>query len=278
MVVSSPAHRPASIRPVILDEDPASSTRPVNVKPGTINIYDDSPEAAAKRAGLTPERIERIKASTRAPRKYADADHTEVTPEYRVWKKARAFDADIASEGQLLTMGDGPANHAVYYPEAHDKDLGEGSWIFVIDPPHTIQSREFQVPLLSLWWARPHVLNSGRFGNRLPYQAVITTPAGDLHLWPHEYTLCREPAPLLGEEGVEIHSLGGDPVLDEDHLFYLRSRGISRHDATVMLFDQIKGGNFCYITFDEATVAMFAGVGTRWGSSVRADYAAGRVR
>lgn len=252
--------------------------KPVNVKPGTINIYDDSVEAAAARAGLTPERIKRVKANKRAPRKYADVDRTEVTVEYRVWKQDRAFDADAVSQQQLLSMGDGPANHAMYFPEAHDKDLGEGAWVFVIDPPHTVQSSVFQVPLLSLWWARPHVLNDGRWGNRLPYQGVITTPAGDLHLWPHEYTICADPAAFLGEEGVTIHSLGGDPVLDEDHLFYLRSRGISRQDATVMLFDQIKGANFCYVTFDESTVDMFAGVGTRWGSTVRADYATGRLR
>lgn len=255
-----------------------SMGKPVNVKPGTINIYDDSPEADAERAGLTPQRIERVKAARRAPRKYADADRTEITPEYRLWKQARAFDADKASEAQLLTMGDGPANHAVYYPEAHDKDLGEGAWIFVIDPPHTVQSSQFQVPVLSMWWARPHVLNSGRFGNRLPYQGVIQTPAGDLHLWPHEYTICRDPAALLGEEGVTIHSLGGDPVLDEDHLFYLMSRGVSRQQATLMLFAQIKGANYCFVTFDEATVSALVGVGARWGSTVRADYAAGHIR
>ena len=67
-------------------------------------------------------------------------------------------------------------------------------------------------------------------------------------------------------------------MLNEDHLFYLNSRGISRQDATVMLFDQVKGANYCYVTFDKATVDTFVGVGTRWGSTVRRDYAAGRVR
>lgn len=249
-----------------------------NVTPRHRNAFDDSVEAAAERAGFSPEAIARFRNRKQAPKKYADEDRTEVTVEYRIWKQGRTFNADAVAQTQLLSHGDGPANHAVYYPEEHDKDLGDGAWVFVIDPPVTEQWSRFQVPVLSLWWARPHVLTSGRFGTRMPYQGVIQTPAGDLHLWPHEYTICRDPQRILGEDGVQIHALGGDPMLDEDMLFYLRSRGITKEEAVQMLFDQINQQNFCYVTLPREAVDAFVGVGCRWGSTVRADYRDGGIQ
>lgn len=249
-----------------------------NLLPSHRNTFDDSVETAARNAGFSEEAIERFRNRKKAPKKYADTDRTEVTTEYRIWKQAHRWDADEASQGQLLSHGDGPANHAVYYPEQYDKDLGEGAWIFVIDPPITEQWSRFKVPLLSLWWARPHVLNDGQFGTRLPYQAIIQTPAGDLHLWPHEYTLCVDPQEILGEEGMEIHTLGGEPLLDEDHLFYLQQRGITRTEAVKMLFAQINQPNYCYVTLPPDAVNMFVGVGARSGSSIVGDYREGRVR
>jgi hypothetical protein len=254
------------------------STIPSNVRPAARNMYDDSVEAAAKRAGFSEEAINRFRNRKTAPKKYVDGDRSLVSIEWRLWNEKNKFDADEVSQQQLLRFGDGPANHAAFYPEQYDKDLGDGAWVLVIDPPVTVQWSQFKVPLLSLWWARPHVLNDGAYGKRLPYQGIIQTPAGDLHLWPHEYTICRDPQAFIGEEGVGIHTLGGEPLLDEDMLFYLRSRGISRNDATAMLFNQIAQPNYCYATMPKEAKDMFVGVGTRAQSTVVDDYKSGFIQ
>jgi hypothetical protein len=94
-----------------------------------------------------------------------------------------------------------------------------------------------------------------------PQQAVIATPAGDLHLWPHEYVMATRPMDLASDPEAELHSLGGEVVLDEDKMFYLQSRGIPRSEATLMIFDTIKSLDFVYVTFPEWLTTMFAGVG-----------------
>lgn len=203
-----------------------------------------------------------VTTTVRAPKKYLDADRTKVSPEWLKWRKETDDQHRDLARDTLLVNGD---NDSAYFPEEYDKDLGEGSWIFVVDPPNGSVQHDFDVPELSLWYARPHILNIGRVAGRYPYQAVIQTPAGDLHLWPHEYTLCPNPQKFLGLEGVEVHSLGGDPVLDEEQVFYLTSRGIPPSEAVQMLFAQVKSQNYCYITFPDYAVQMFSGV----GSSIR---------
>ena len=205
----------------------------------------------------------------RAPRKYKDADRTEVTHEWLAWRERRNENRDRFEAQSRTLSGD---EYQRYFPEDYDKHLGEGRWVFVIDPPHGVAGQTFHVPLLSIWYARPHQLSTGRIAGRHPYQGVIQTPQGDLHLWPHEYALVSDVRSLLGFEGVEIHSLGGDPVLDQEQLFYLTSRGIPREEAVIMLFDQIKSQNYCYVTLPDYAVAMFAGVGT----SLRSHISKGR--
>lgn len=202
---------------------------------------------------------------TKAPKKYLDADRTQVSQEWLDWREVSRSEHHDFVRDTVLIGGD---NDSTYFPEEYDKDLGDGSWIFVIDPPDRSVAHDFHIPRLSIWYAKPHLLNIGRVADRLPYQAIIQTPAGDLHLWPHEYTICNEPQKFLGLDGVKIHSLGGDPVLDEEQLFYLTSRGIPPTEATQLLFTQIKSQNYCYLTFPEYAVEMFAGVGTSLRSHI----------
>ena len=202
----------------------------------------------------------------RPPRKFTDSTRSEINPEWADWnQERRRVQDEMARETVLCTA----ESDSTYFPEDHDKDLGDGSWIFVVDPPNGSVDLDFEVPQLSMWFARPNLLNIGKIAGRQPYQAVIQTPAGDLHLWPHEYVICENPKMLLGQEGVEIHSLGGDPVLDEEQLFYLTSRGIPGDVATQMLFDQIKSQSYCYVTFPDWAVEFFSGVGTSLRSHVR---------
>jgi hypothetical protein len=209
-------------------------------------------------------------ASTRAPKKYLDADRVEVNPAWLAWRKELREQALELAPEMMTHRGIDPA---VYFPEAYEKEIpDDGCWIFVLEEPYTELRTRFRVPELSLWRARPHELNSGgiKLGGTArirdgvtvrPKQAVITTPGGDLHLWPHEYQICRDPYELMSCEGAEIHEIGGEPVIDEQMLFYLQSRGIGHQDAVMLLIDQVKNNDFVYVTFPEEVTAMFAGVG-----------------
>lgn len=196
---------------------------------------------------------------SRPPRKYADKDRTIVTEEWQEWHRDQLAKADDLAWTRL-PPGTDPA---VYFPG--DKAIpDEGAWVIVIEVPHTALA--WEVPLLSMWRARHHELNAGGVeiakGVKVwPQQAVISTPAGDLHLWPHEYIVVTDPRGLVGDPDSTLHQLGGSPVLNEDHLFYLQSRGIAHRDAVLMLFDQITDQDFIYVTFPDWAVEAMAGVG-----------------
>lgn len=198
------------------------------------------------------------------PKKYVDARRTRATDEWIAWDEERR--AEVAEEGweHLASMGYEPGT---YYPEQIGKAIPEeGAWILVLEEPHTPIRDHFRLPLLSMWRARPHEMNAGRVElargvHVSPKQAVITTPAGDLHLWPHEYLVATNPMGLASDPDAELHPLGGQPLINEEELFYLQSRGISRQDATLMLFDRIESFDFVYVTFPEWVTTALAGVG-----------------
>jgi hypothetical protein len=96
-----------------------------------------------------------------------------------------------ARDFAMIARLDDPAR---YWPADYGKDIGEGAWIMVVEVPHT--ALQWDVPVLSIWRARPHWLPSGLAG-RQTYQAVIATPGGDLHLWPHEYVVLNDPTSIL---------------------------------------------------------------------------------
>lgn len=195
----------------------------------------------------------------RPPKKYADKERTIVTEEWQAWHRDQLALADEMAYTQL-PPGTDPST---YFPG--DKLIPEeGAWILVIEVPHT--ALQFDVPLLSMWRARHHELNSGAVTiakgvKAWPQQAVISTPGGDLHLWAHEYVVISDPRGLVGDPDTTLHQLGGSPVLNEDHLFYLQSRGIQHRDAVLMLFDQITDQDFIYATFPEWITSMLEGVG-----------------
>ena len=198
--------------------------------------------------------------SARAPRKYADKARTIVTEEWQAWHARQLATADDRAWRTLASAGYDPE---MYFPDT--KAIPEeGAWILVIEVPHTVLA--WEVPLLSMWRARHHELNSGGVeiakGVKVwPQQAVIATPGGDLHLWPHEYIVVTDPVGLVGDPDSTLHQLGGTPVLSEDHLFYLQSRGIPHREAVMMLFEQITDQDFIYVTFPDWVVEAMTGVG-----------------
>lgn len=200
--------------------------------------------------------------SARIPKKYLDEDRTVVSPEWLAWREEALADGiDHVPPGYSPEM---------YFPEQFDKDLGTGAWILVLEEPLTELAARFRVPLLSMWRARPNRLPSGGItigrtkGSQLtvrPYQAVIATPGGELHLWPHEYQIVTDPYVLMSCEGATIHSLGGNAVVDEEQLFYLQSRGIPYDDAIMLMIDQVTAVDHIYVTFPEEVTELLRGVG-----------------
>lgn len=200
---------------------------------------------------------------TRAPRKYADPQRTQVTTEWLDWYDRQRALAESDGWDELAAVGFEPST---YLPARDGKEIpADGAWILVVEEPFTELRARFRVPLLSMWRARPHQLSSGAIvsnGITLhPQQAVIATPAGDLHLWAHEYVIAERPMQLAADPDATLHTLGGDPVLDEAELFYLMSRGIPHRDAVMLLFDQITSLDFVYVTFPDEITTALAGAG-----------------
>lgn len=198
------------------------------------------------------------------PSKFAHPDASGVNPEWRAWRD-RERERVRASAGWLVaSLGHLPGT---YFPERDGKLIpDEGAWVVVLEEPNTVLQSRFRVPAMSLWRSRAHVLETGMVAvsgagvheEHRPHQGVIVTPGGELHLWPHEYVIVPDPLALIGLPGAELHSLGGQPVLDEDQLFYLMSRGISRRDATLMLFATVTAQDYVYVTFPTGTLDHLA--------------------
>ncbi|MFJ1733220.1 hypothetical protein [Streptomyces sp. NPDC088254] len=197
------------------------------------------------------------------PKKYADAPRTEVTSEWLAWDAERQRAAVDDGWEIAASMGSEPS---MYFPEYDGKQIpDEGAWIIVVEEPCTELMSRFRIPPLSMWQARPHELNSGAIrmngASIAPKQAVIATPGGDLHLWPHEYVVAERPMELASDPDATLNSLGGQPVLDEEELFYLMSRGIPRHEAVMLLFDKVTSLDFVYVTFPKEVTDVLAGAG-----------------
>ncbi|WP_326742838.1 hypothetical protein [Streptomyces sp. NBC_01768] len=200
---------------------------------------------------------------TQEPKKHAEPRHTQGTPEWQERDAERC--AEAADEGRFLAASIG-AEPSMYFPEQDGKAVPEdGAWILVVEEPFTELRSRFRVPPLSMWRARPHELNTGAIVSKgvkiHPKQAIISTPGGDLHLWPHEYVVVDRPMALVSDPDATLHSLGGQPVLDEEALFYLMSRGIPRHEAVMVLFDTVTSLDFVYVTFPEWITDALAGAG-----------------
>ncbi|MGW5929353.1 hypothetical protein ACWF2L_24345 [Streptomyces anulatus] len=197
------------------------------------------------------------------PDNTGEADRSCDIPER--WEREKENRTDVLDVESLVAESGG-TEPSTYFPEQDGKAVPEeGAWIIVVEEPFTELRSRFRIPLLSMWRARPHTVNTGAIVSKgvkiYPKQAVITTPGGDLHLWPHEYVVVRSPMMLAGDIQATLHSLDGRPVLDEDALFYLMSRGISRHQAVKALLEATTSLDHVYVTFPERITDSLAGAG-----------------
>lgn len=143
----------------------------------------------------------------------------------------------------------------------------EGAWIFVKSVPYTELAERFEVPEWSIWRARPEYQNrtftlgkesglSRKTKVHWPMlKAVISTPGGDLWLYPGEYsTIPPERLEVylerIGHE-VQVHFMGaGDPGDFANQLYYLMCHGIPRAQAMLLLLPNLTDSNFCYFTVE----------------------------
>lgn len=210
------------------------------------------------------EKRERRNAAARKRRQDAKTASNKARQDGMHWDLEEQEQHEEYAYRHAASLGFDPS---MYFPEKDGKKIPEeGAWILILEEPYTELKSRFTVPLLSMWRARPHELDSGglqvaKDRTMYPQQAIISTPGGDLHLWPHEYVIATNPLGLVGDPDSELHQLGGQPVLDEDMMFYLQSRGIPHREAVMMLFDLITETDFIYVTFPEEITAALEGMG-----------------
>jgi hypothetical protein len=157
-----------------------------------------------------------------------------------------------------------------YFPEDSGKSLPKkGGWIMLLMDIHVGKetpegSELIDVPRLSIWYAMPTVTTFRRKiagVNLAMVQAIINTPKGNVHVWPHEYKLVEIEKFLefTEEQGFYMRPLHQETgAFDEKKLHYLRSRGISRADAQRMLLPELNNPNFCFFEFDGAYREVFS--------------------
>lgn len=149
-----------------------------------------------------------------------------------------------------------------YFPGRNQIEV-DGSWIMVTDPPAT----EYTVPPMSFWFAVEWPMN-GIAGNRV-HRVKIITPKGELGLFPREYSKIdkiEKYYEFMGQ-GIEPVFFGaGSGGIPSDQLFYLRSRGISKRDAIVMLMGSIKSQDVMYLLTDKSITDHF---GMKWPNEDR---------
>lgn len=175
-----------------------------------------------------------------------------------------------------------------YFPQDYDKALpADGAWIMLITSVHVgkaipaapkVEKKPFhspelepietcipiELPHLSIWYAMPTVTNLSRKVGPVTVsmsQAIINTPQGEVHVWPHEYIVVKDLSAYLQfteEDGFNIHFLNPEAEgFPDDKLFYIRSRGIPLAEARRMLLPELKSPHFCYFTFHEEYAKYF---------------------
>lgn len=144
----------------------------------------------------------------------------------------------------------------------------EGAWIRVNIVPNT----EMVVPPFSQWFATNDFMDVDKFGLQIR-RVRISTPDGPLWLLPHEYCRVDDIAQWLGreDEGIFMRMMAGEATrVDPEALLYLRSRGIGKADALLMLLGQIKSPNFCW--FEIAPPQYGEQFGKEWPSPERCPF------
>lgn len=168
-----------------------------------------------------------------------------------------------------------------FFPEDYGKKLpDDGGWIILTVSVHCGRlmpdetTKHIDVPHLSVWFAVPQVAGNGAI------KVAIQTPDGEVCVWPHEYNLfdIGKFLEFSDEDGFNIHFLSENGAFDEQALFYLRSRGISKGEAQRMLLVNLKDPHYCYFTFADELRECFGEMTKRLGPKNHERRAAAHAR
>lgn len=179
--------------------------------------------------------------------------------------------AGTISDGSFES-GLGRVNEFLSYFPGNNKVEEAGNWILVKESPPT----HYTVPPLSIWFATPWPMDGypkRQEGRRRRgdddrerhqiHRVRVLTPRGELGLFPHEYSKIDDITRYLEfiGDGMEIKFFGGVEGVPKDQLFYLRTRGIPKHEAIKMLLGNIRSPEVCWI---EARPEVCAAFGLKW--------------
>lgn len=182
----------------------------------------------------------------------------DLTPE----QIADNLEADKDEVMNMLMVHRDPNNPFAVVDEFHDYFPGEqevpeeGAWILVKELP----GMEYMVPPLSIWFATPWPQDSGRHP---VHRVKIITPKGEIGVYPHEYSKVKDPGKYFEfvGDGMSVKFFGNEEGVPRDKLFYIRSRGISKKDAMLMLIGSIMAHGVMWLETDEEVCKQF---GYKW--------------
>lgn len=143
-----------------------------------------------------------------------------------------------------------------YFPERYGKKIPEeGAWIMVTTIPRT----EIRVQQFSMYYAMEVERNYDSRYMVSQHLARILTDEGDLMLWPEEYVVVKDISAYYEflDEGLIVNWLSEDAAVNPENIFYIRSRGISKKDAFLMLIGEVKERGLCYFTFTPEVRSFF---------------------
>ena len=189
--------------------------------------------------------------------------------EYEKQEQARLLEDEMDLVMTTLQLGRDPEYPFAAAEQFQDYFPGEqevpkqGAWIMI----KKLLPTEFTPPPLSFWFATPWPMSrEGRAAHRPPHRVKILTPRGELGVFPHEYSLVKDPGKYwefigTGEMKACFFGLDQRKGIPPDALFYLRSRGISKRDAITMLVGEIKAHGVLWLETDPKVTAVF---GLEW--------------
>lgn len=159
--------------------------------------------------------------------------------------------------------------HMRYKPAEHGRDLPKnGGWIMVTEVL-PVEEKLRPIPY-SVYYAKPApvmkevpvdaTLTRSKKIVKVPYYKVrIATENGEVHLWPHEYVVMRDPNALLAEVGnsFDMIRLGGDANYDDAKVHYLSTRGVDSGGVYKLLLGSLNSTNHVYFKIREGEPREF---------------------
>jgi len=179
---------------------------------------------------------------------------------YEQLTDTRAIDEKVreAIEARAGWGHDYTSEMMCYYPEEYGRFVPpKGAWIMVLKEIPVVE--DYRPGLYNAYYAKPAPLvnnitvGMGKGEKTVPvkrHRVKIAVEAGEVMLWPYEYSVIKDPHDILQGAGTdkeyEMVRLGGTANYDEAKVHYLGTRGVTEADVYAMLLGDISSINYCY--------------------------------